>query len=636
VTLDRPLALARDGADFLIAGQGGAITRVTLGGDGQWTTVPYGDFHDKLVHDTGEEGLIGFAVSPDYATTHQAFIVYAAPPALPGMVMRTTLARVTATDGKTLDPSTLEILFTVDKDAFGHNGGRIVFGPDRYLYLGIGDGSWGDPLHRAQDLNLPFGKIYRFDVLKGPQGTKPYSIPPDNPFVNGGGMPEIFAYGVRNPWSFSLAPDGRLWLGDVGMERYEEIDIVPKGANLGWPIREASHCFTSSPCDVPGAVDPVYSYPHVDGYAVTGGYVYRGQQAALKGLYVFGDFMTGRIWALDAANPQTAEGQARVLVDSARNISGFGEDGDGEILAIDYGGHVARLQAYDTTPPPVTSLKDLGCVDNPQFTPYDVIAPLWSDGLDKKRWFSFPAGQAVKVQDDGTLELPSGSIMLKEFSSNGKKIETRMLTRDPIDGWLGYTFQWKDDQSDATLIDDATTVDVNGSPWTLPSRGQCFACHRASVGAMLGFVPSQLDVNNQLDALAANHVFDRAVDRESLNTLVNPYDETQPAEARARSYLSANCSFCHGGTGSPEGVMDLRVQIPAAQTYTICRVASGGYDTTGTPPNIIEPGHPELSVLVQRLQATDTNVMPPIGRHVVDTAAVNAISTWITGITGCP
>lgn len=631
VFLDRPLSLSRVGADYLVASQAGRVTRVSASGD-TWTSATLLDVTDKLAETEGESGLIGFVASPDYETLPEVFVAYTGRSSDPSSVFRTVVARMSSLDGgRTIDPSTEEILFAVERDSRGHNGGRLLFGPDRHLYIGLGDGSWGDPERRAQDPHTLFGKILRVDVL----GKHPYASPPDNPFVDGGGRAEVFAYGIRNPWSFSFDPAGRLWLGDVGHERYEEIDIVTKGGNYGWPLREGSHCFTASPCEVPGAVDPIFEYPHVDGYSVVGGYVYRGQQPKLAGAYVFADFMTGRIWAIDANAP----GEARTLLDSGRNIVAFGEDEDGELLLVDYAGQVLRLVATssDATASKVT-LGSLDCLDETRRTAYDVNSPLWSDGLDKRRWFSLPEGQSIIVDADESLALPIGAILLKEFSSHGRRIETRMLARDETDGWLGYTFEWNAEQTDAVLIDDAKTVEVDGAPWTLPSRSQCFACHRRSVGSLLGFTPPQLDRGRQLDELAERGVLNRPVDRTRFSALAAPDDPTRSVEDRARSYLSANCSFCHGGAGSPEGVIDLRAFTPLSKTYAVCRLGSGSFDGAEAlaPSTIIVPGDPASSILVARMNRTETGRMPPIGRSRIDTAAVDLVSSWITTLSDCP
>jgi uncharacterized repeat protein (TIGR03806 family) len=644
VTFDRPVTVTRQGSTWFVAEQGGHVRRVMHDGV-QWMSDLFLDVTDDMVPPQGESGLLGFAVSPDFATSGEVFVSYTGRSATPPF--RAVVARLASRDGGlTADPTSRELVLAIDRDLEGHNGGHLLFGPDRHLYIGVGDGSWGDPLRRAQDPAELFGKILRLDVL----GGRPYVTPPDNPFSGATGRPEVYALGFRNPWSFSFDEVGRLWVGDVGHDRWEEINLVTKGGNYGWPVREGRHCFGQAPCDVPGAIDPVHAYAHVDGFSVTGGVVYRGKGAALAGAYVFGDFMTGRIWALDAAEP----GASRLLVDSALNISGFAEDENGEVLVIDYGGHVFRLEASEVVTPVASTLAGLDCLDPERngelahgLTPYEVNAPLWSDGLDKRRWFSLPKGHAIHVADDGTLEAPRGTLVLKEFSSRGRRIETRMLVRDETFGWLGYTFEWNEDQTDAVLIDEAKTVDVDGSPWTLPSRGQCFACHRKSAGGLLGFEIAQLNRTvvagqgervNQLAELARLGLLDKPIDPSVAPSFPDPYDVTVAVEPRARAYLHANCSFCHGAAGTPQGLIDLRAAVPADEMNVLCRAVSfGGLEDSLEPQTVLVlPGEPNKSLLVGRMGALDGPRMPPLGSGRVDRVALDVVSSWIASLSGCP
>lgn len=631
VRFEAPLAAARAGADWLVAGQMGKVVRVSSEG-GVFSARPFLDVSGLLAEAEGESGLIGFTASPDYVTKPEVFVTYTGRSLAPGSVFRTVLSRMTSRDGgATIDPTTEEILLTVERDMKGHNGGRLVFGPDRMLYVGLGDGSWGDPLGRAQDTTQLFGKVLRLDVL-GP--TRPYASPPDNPFASGGGRPEVWAYGVRNPWSFSFDREGRMWLGDVGHEKYEEIDIVGRGANLQWPHREGRHCFRESPCDVPGGTDPVWEYSHVEGFAVTGGYAYRGPQPALAGRYVFADFMTGRLWSLDAADPTASEAQP--LLDTGRYISGFAEDENGEILVIDFGGQILRIDGAGTASTEPASLASLDCLDESQFIPYDVNAPLWSDGLGKRRFLGLP-GQRIHVQDDESFDFPTGAVVLKEFASGNRKIETRMMVKTELDGWLGYTFEWNDEQTDAFLRpDDPRTVDVEGGSWTIPSRGQCFACHRRSAGSLLGVQPAQLARDGQLEELARLGWLDRPVDTTKIVPMVNPYDEALPVEQRARSYLAANCAQCHSGAGST--AIDFRMTATKAEMNAVCHAALVGIDIPDAPtPYVILPSDPEHSVVVERMSrgGEESGLMPPLGRSQVDTAAVDVVTRWIREMNGC-
>jgi glucose/arabinose dehydrogenase len=226
------------------------------------------------------------------------------------------------------------VLFEWKQPYPNHNGGELAFGPDGKLYLGLGDGgSANDPHNYGQDLSQPLGKLLRFDV------DGPALVPPDNPFVGRPGVrPEIFAYGLRNPWKISFAPDGRLIVADVGQDKYEEIDLVEKGDNLGWRRREAAHCFRPPVfCGEEGLVDPIFEYSHQLGASITGGYVYTGSALpSLRGKYLFTDFISGRLWALDLPRTRGERASARVLSVFPIQAATFGRDPQGELYLGDY------------------------------------------------------------------------------------------------------------------------------------------------------------------------------------------------------------------------------------------------------------------------------------------------------------
>ena len=645
VALDRPVTLVTEGSAYFVAEQGGHVKRITLDEVGGWTSELYIDLSDRLAPEAeGEGGLLGFSLSPDFASTGEMFVVYTGKSET--ALFRTVVARLSRSNGTYTDMNSEEVLLELDRDVPFHNGGHLAFGPDRLLYISIGDSSWGDPNRRAQDPNELFGKILRIDVL---DATRPYRVPDDNPFANGDGRPEVYALGFRNPWRFSFDAQQRLWVGDVGHHRWEEINLVVKGGNYGWPHREGKHCFPfHDSCEAPGAIDPVHEYPHVDGFSVTGGLVYRGKKLAkLAGSYIFGDFMTGRIWALDASAP----GDSRLLLDSGAYVVSFAEDADGELLVLDHFGRILQLEPTgtdDVAPAgngPAVSLRQLGCLDeregyagemNPGLVPYEINAQFWSDGLDKRRWFALPPESKIHVGDEG-WDLPPGSMLLKELSSAGRRIETRMLVRDAELGWLGYTFEWNATQSDAVLLEDEKTIDIDGSPWTLPSRAQCFACHRGS-NRVIGFQASQLNRDtvhanhgNQLEAFSTLGIFDRAVDPHATPRLTDPYDDTAPVELRARSWLHTNCSFCHNASIDPT-VMDLRAFIPTSKMNALCH-ESGDLDVDVRTR--IVPGQPDNSAVVFRIGSPNDLRMPPLGSARVDVAGVDVVSQWVSTLDSC-
>jgi glucose/arabinose dehydrogenase len=300
------------------------------------------DIRDRVDDSGNEMGLLGLAFDPDYERTGQFYVNYTA-----GNPRRTVIARysVSATNPDSADAGSELILLEFDQPFENHNGGRVMFGPDGFLYIGTGDGgSAGDPNSNGQNLNVLLGKILRIDV-KNPSGGLKYGIPPDNPFVNTGHRGEIWAYGLRNPWRFSYdPPSGRLWAGDVGQDAIEEVDIIEKGKNYGWNIMEGNSCFKpSSGCDTTGLTRPVSQYTHALGVSITGGFVYRGaRRPELTGAYIYADYGSGRIWALrveGAAAPVNTE-----LTVSGLPIASFGVDETRELYICSFDGKIYRFK----------------------------------------------------------------------------------------------------------------------------------------------------------------------------------------------------------------------------------------------------------------------------------------------------
>lgn len=304
--------------------------------------TPFLDIHNQ-VDFGGEKGLLGLAFHPNYSQNRRFFLNY--DHVLSGQ-MQTVIAefQTSPSNPNQADPTSERILFTVNQPFPNHKGGQLTFGPDGFLYIGLGDGgSAGDPLGNGQSLQTLLGKMLRIDVDHTSLGL-PYAIPSDNPFLNGTDRGEIWAYGLRNPWRFSFdVPSGRLFAGDVGQDRFEEIDILQKGGNFGWNIMEGLHCFQpASGCNMTGLILPIAEYDHSQGDAVIGGYVYRGTVIPqLVGTYLFGDFQTGTIWGLRENPPGTWT--RTQLLSTGKNISSFGRDDAGELYVLDYSGTVLRL-----------------------------------------------------------------------------------------------------------------------------------------------------------------------------------------------------------------------------------------------------------------------------------------------------
>lgn len=284
-----------------------------------------------------EQGLLGLAFHPDYRSNGFFYVCYT-PNEDRSVISRFS---VTTANGNLANPDSEEVLLEIPQPFTNHNGGQIAFGPDGYLYIAMGDGgSGGDPLNHGQNTTSLLGSILRIDVDTRANGLN-YAIPQDNLFVgNSGFRDEIYAYGFRNPWRMAFdTQTGKLWTGDVGQGAIEEIDIVTSGGNYGWKFFEGTECF-SGDCNTSGLIPPIYEYNHNNGdRSITGGYVYRGAMVpTLAGKYIYGDFASGRIWAL------AEDGSANeLLVESGLAIASFGTDANEELFICAFDGSIYRL-----------------------------------------------------------------------------------------------------------------------------------------------------------------------------------------------------------------------------------------------------------------------------------------------------
>ena len=362
IPFDDPVFIthAGDGSDRLfIVEQRGVIVAVSESTPGEAAT--FLDISDRVNRGGSEEGLLGLAFDPAFAENGRFFVYYSA--AGPRRSVLSRFERV----GDSANPDSELVILEIEQPFRNHNGGMIAFGPDGHLYVALGDGgSADDPRGNGQDPSTLLGSVLRIDVRNASE-AQPYVAPSDNPFASDGrGRPEVWAYGMRNPWRFSFDREtGELWAGDVGQGEFEEIDIVRAGANYGWNTMEGAHCFERSVCDQSGLTLPVAEYSHAQGCSVTGGYVYRGSAVpSLAGWYVYGDFCSGRIWAIRADGQQGLEGVE--IVDSGFSVSSFGEDANGELYVIDYGGSVYRA----------TSVADAtAAAEPPQSSPLPTAPP---------------------------------------------------------------------------------------------------------------------------------------------------------------------------------------------------------------------------------------------------------------------
>jgi glucose/arabinose dehydrogenase len=325
-----------NGLVIYVVQQGGLIMVFE---NGETRREPFLDIREKVTRRGSEQGLLGIALDPNYLENGIFYVNYT------NVDGDTVIARYSASeDLRTADPNSEQIIFTTSQPYQNHNGGNLVFGPDGFLYIGLGDGgSGGDPETRAQNPSTVLGKMLRLVV----QDQEVYAVPNDNPYIDGSGSSEVWAIGLRNPWRYSFDRlTGDLWIADVGQGDWEEINYVmanpDPGLNFGWNFKEGTHPFRGEPTNPIDFVDPVFEYDHSVGCSVTGGYVYRGEELPeWYGVYIFGDYCSGIVWGLLPSGDGTFSSSQ--LFSTGLNISSFGEDVFGEIYLVDYNGSIYKL-----------------------------------------------------------------------------------------------------------------------------------------------------------------------------------------------------------------------------------------------------------------------------------------------------
>ncbi|MEK7950294.1 PQQ-dependent sugar dehydrogenase [Luteolibacter soli] len=524
------------------------------------------------------------------------------------------------------------------------------------------------------------------DAVKRDAGIARYSIPADNPFVGAttfNGLPiasayvrsEFWAVGLRNPWRYSFDPlNGDMWVGDVGGSSREEVNRVTKGGNYGWVYREgpSEGPWDDSTPDHPTqpagftSIDPVYSYSHSTGganfigNAIIGGVVIRGGGvSSLYGKYIFGDNGSGNIWTINL----DGSGVQRILGEGG--ISAFGLDPATQdvLIADEDGNRIMRVVSSTTGTTFPDLLSETGLFSNvatltpaPGVVPYDVNLPFWSDHAIKRRWFTLPNASATFTwSKDGQWTLPTGTIWVKHFDmemqrgvpASKKRIETRLLVKNAT-GAYGVSYKWNAAGTEATLVEDEgesfpLAVTENGNPvpqtWTIPARGQCMICHTPQAGYALSFNTRQLNLESDMSGHTGNQ----------LTTLFNqgyfPNNPGSPnflprhlrgdeaaysVEARVRSYLAVNCSYCHKAGGTGGGAWDGRPELLLDATGLVNGSAT---NNNGNPVNkLVVPGDTLHSIVLNRVGVTNGFTrMPPLASNVIDTASVSLLTTWING-----
>jgi uncharacterized repeat protein (TIGR03806 family) len=653
--------------------QGGIIRRFTGTNPSSATTVL--DITSRTFNlSQSEAGLLGMAFHPNFPTDPRVFIYYI-DRSMVGQLSAFT-ATVDANGAATFNAASEHRLMSINKDLDpnggpppqdNHNGGDIAFGPDGYLYLGTGDGGGGgDPQESAQRLTTLLGKFLRIRV-NGPGAA--YSIPSDNPFAgnavcpsiarSSGNCPEIYAWGLRNPWRWSFdRGTGTLWAADVGQGAYEEVNTIQRGGNYGWDCREGAHNYETTGCPASGLIDPVAEYGRTLGESITGGYVYRGSQATtLLGRYLFADFGSGRIWAWipNAADPSSRA--PTQLLQTSLNISSFGQGNDGELYVTDYVSgalHRINFQGGGSGGTAPATLSATGCVNPSNATqpasgliPFSVSAPFWSDGAAKDRWMALPNNTTISVGSNNDWDFPNSTVLMKNMRIGSRLIETRLFMRHPDGNWGGFTYEWNAQQTDANLVQGGAVRDIGGGQqWIFPSETQCMSCHTSAAGRSLALETSQLNRNhtypqtgrtaNQLLTLNAIGLFNPPIlNPSSQPSMPDPADTGAPLASRARAYLHTNCAQCHR-PGGPTGVaLDLRYTTSFASTNT-CNVSPQAGDLgVGANARLIAPGNVSNSILINRVNRRDAFGMPPLGSTQIDAAGVTLLTQWVNSLSGC-
>jgi uncharacterized repeat protein (TIGR03806 family) len=587
-------------------------------------------------------------------------------------VIRYTIGR---TEPQAFDPESAKTIIEWESD--GHNGLAITFGLDGMMYVTSGDGtSDSDDNVTGQGLDHLLAKVLRIDVDHPAEG-KAYSVPRDNPFVGEENIvPETWAYGLRNPWRITTDPKtGHIWVGNNGQDLWEQAYLIQKGANYGWSVYEGSHPFYLNRKLGPHpVVKPTAEHHHSEARSLTGGVVYHGEKLpGLRGAYIYGDHSTGKIWGIKHDGERTH--WHRELTDTPFNITAFAIDAEGELLIADHrgggeGGFYTLIPndtpSYDPQKFP-RKLSETGLFRSvadhqmqPGLIPYSVNSPLWSDGAFKARWIALPAAEQdgkevppkIDYRTNRGWELPENTVLVKSFgweakagdAGSRKWIETRFLTRQQGE-WVGYSYAWNDDQTDAVLVEkegrDQTfavqAADGKQRPqtWHYPSRTECMVCHSRAANFVLGLSTVQMNKEhdygetamNQLDLLEKLGVL-KVNPKDRDKALVDPYDTAADLNLRARSYLHANCSVCHIKAGGGNAQIDLEYSATRKELNAIdVKPLHHQFDLPDA--RLIAPGDPDRSVLLYRMSIRDRGQMPQLATSLVDEAAVKMLREWI-------
>jgi uncharacterized repeat protein (TIGR03806 family) len=647
------LAAPRDGTDRLFVASKDGLIKVFANRDDVATATTFLDLSGR-VHNWFEVGLLGLTFDPDYARNGYFYVHYV-DPSFDSVIAR---YRVSAADPNRADPNSEQVYLRVRQPEGNHNGGALQFGPDGMLYVAFGDGGGLDDQYgHAQNLNTLLGSMLRIDPHGSTNGL-PYGIPRDNPLVGTTGRGEIWAWGLRSPWRFSIDPaTGVILLGDVGQDFHDEVDVIRRAGNYGWPFYEGPRSHLNPRNRPPTDFDqPAYTDARSEMRSVIGGHVYRGARiAALVGEYVFGDHVHGTVWGMRWLGSQASK---RVL-GHVPNLASFGVDAQGELFAVSFDGTIHRIVETGGPAPLPALISQTGLLRDPRsaawidgLMPIQVNSPLWSDHAHKTRFFTVPDDKTIGFHPTSAWAFPVGSVLVKHFEmemvvgapSSRRRLETRVMVHQPS-GWTGGTYRWNAAQTDAALVTtraaETLTVRDPAAPngqriqdWTYPGVSDCVQCHLPAAGHVLGLTTPQAQRplpggQNQLGLLNQMRFFDRDIGAPTqYAALPDPADPRHGRAARARAYLAANCASCHRPGGVMQGEIDLRFDTPIANTgLWLVRPTRG--DLGLGDPYRIKPWNHRDSVLWHRLAHTGPARMPPLGSAVVDPLGAQVVRDWI-------
>jgi uncharacterized repeat protein (TIGR03806 family) len=537
--------------------------------------------------------VYGFTFHPDYEKNRQLFVFSNGPYGEANQFNRISRFHVSPEGKQTVDLATESTI--IEWQSSGHNGGDLLFGLDGMLYISAGDGaSDSDGNLTGQDISNLNGAVLRIDV-DHPGDGRAYSIPADNPFVSvKKARGECWAFGLRNPWRMSMDPkSGQIWVGNNGQDLWETVHLIQRGDNA-----------------------------------------------------------TGKIWA--ACHDGQKLSWHREIADTSLLITGFAVNRSEELLVMDQGSGLYRI----TPIPPAKKthefprkLSETGLFASARdhrveagVVPYSVNSPGWTDGATVDRYLALPGDSTLPFEGNRGWHLPDGSVIFQTLSISGRRIETRLMTRQNAE-WAGYSYLWNKEQSDAELVDrDGLNIEIEGEgdvegekrAWRLPSRAECMSCHSRAANFLLGITAHQLHRDHdygdgrspQLATLKRLGLL-CGYGGENPSRLANPYDMTRDLASRVRSYLHTNCSSCHVATGGGNSPMLLDQGLDSMRLIS----AHPKHDTFAVKSALlVAPGAPERSILYHRISRRGPGQMPPLVTQRVDEAAVKLFHEWISSL----